>query len=100
MPPAQSERSIQRAISRWLKSQGFLVIKLTTLGRYGTAGWPDLMVLDRSPRPPLFAEVKTEFGKLTPLQEQRIQELRDRGFSVRVWRSVDDARGAVARWQG
>jgi len=96
--PKQSERSIQKAILAWLRSNDFLVMKLTTMGRYGTAGWPDLMVLDKAPRLPLFLEVKTEFGKLTPLQEQRIEALRKRGYPVFVVRSVPQTKLVVDAW--
>jgi Holliday junction resolvase len=97
--PTQSERSIQKSIRNWLVGQGYEVIKLTTLGRYGTAGWPDLMVLDEAPQLPLFLEVKTEFGDPTPIQEDKIKKLRGRGYPTFIVRSLVDAKLVIEAWQ-
>lgn len=93
-----SERSIQRSVTKWLCDQGLECIKLTTLGRYGSAGWPDLLVLDNATRLPLFLEVKTQHGELSPLQERRSAILRERGYPVFVVRSLDDAKRVVGAW--
>jgi len=97
-PPVQSERNLQKAIRKWLVINGFEVIKLTTMRQYGSAGWPDLMVLDKAPRLPLFLEIKTEQGRTTPLQDQRIKSLRNRGFPTFVVRSVEEMRVVVEAW--
>ena len=98
MKPVARERDLQAAIRRWLTGQKLLVIKLSMLAKYGSAGWPDLMVLDHSPRTPLFLEVKAGLGTTTALQNQRMQLLRLRGFHVEVVRSVEGARDAVEAW--
>ena len=98
MKPIARERDLQAAIRRWLTGQKLLVIKLSMLAKYGSAGWPDLMVLDHSPRTPLFLEVKAGLGSTTPLQNQRMQLLRLRGFHVEIVRSVEGAREAVEEW--
>ncbi len=98
-PPKQTERSIQKSIRLWLISQGYEVIKLTTMRQYGSAGWPDLMVLDKMPRPPLFLEIKTESGVVTPFQMQRIKTLRDRGYPTFVVRSLPTAKIVVGAWR-
>ena len=98
-PVKQTEHSIQKSIRLWLISQGYEVIKLTTMRQYGSAGWPDLMVLDKWPRPPLFLEIKTQDGKVTPLQAQRIKTLRDRGYPVFVARSLSSAKLIVEAWR-
>lgn len=99
MAVVQSERSIQTAIRKWLVKEGFEVIKLTTMRQYGSAGWPDLLVFDKAPRLPLFLEIKTEFGKVTPLQNQRIEQLRNRGYPTFVVRSLHQAKIYVEAWQ-
>jgi hypothetical protein len=38
------ESDIQGKIKEWLEERSCIVIKLTTLGAYGTAGFPDLCV--------------------------------------------------------
>lgn len=63
-------------------------------------GWPDLAIYGPGPDGPSvwFAEVKSPGGKVT--QEQR--DLHDRimlaGFNVRIIRSVEDMRNAIAAW--
>ena len=98
MKPIARERDLQAAIRRWLTGQKFLVLKLSMMRQYGSGGWPDLMVLDHAPRTPLFLEVKTGLGSTTPLQNQRMQLLRLRGFHVEIVRSVEGAREAVEEW--
>ncbi len=95
----RSERSIQKGIRTWLFAEGFIVIKLTTAGRYGSSGWPDLLVLDNDGRTPLFLEVKTEFGQLTALQNDRMLHLIGKGYPCYVVRSLQDAKGRVESWR-
>ena len=74
------EQAIQKKISDRLKKEGWIVVKLikTTMN-----GIPDLMALRNGEV--LFVEVKQPKGKLAPIQELRIQELKDQGFRVEVW---------------
>jgi len=74
------EQARQKKISDRLKKEGWIVVKLikTTMN-----GIPDLMALRNGET--LFVEVKQPKGKLAPLQELRIQELRDQGFRAEVW---------------
>jgi Holliday junction resolvase len=74
------EQAIQKKISDRLKKDGWIVVKLikTTMN-----GIPDLMALRNGET--LFVEVKQPKGKLAPIQELRIQELKDQGFRVEVW---------------
>jgi Holliday junction resolvase len=74
------EQARQKKISDRLKKEGWIVIKLikTTMN-----GVPDLMALRNGET--LFVEVKQPKGKLAPIQELRIQELKDQGFRVEVW---------------
>jgi len=74
------EQAIQKKISDRLKKEGWIVVKLikTTMN-----GIPDLMALRNGET--LFVEVKQPKGKLAPIQELRIQELREQGFRAEVW---------------
>lgn len=74
------EQARQKKISDRLKKEGWTVVKLikTTMN-----GIPDLMALRNGET--LFIEVKQPKGVLKPLQEFRIQELKDQGFRVEVW---------------
>lgn len=55
--------------------------------RRNAPGWPDLTLL----RPPriVFAELKTERGRLRPAQQTMIDLLRACGQEVYVWRPAD-----------
>ena len=96
--PARSERSIQKSITGWARQKGLVVVKLTTHGRYGTVGWPDLMILYKAPWLPLFMEVKTELGTLTALQYQKLRALRALGYPAVVVHSFDEAKAEVETW--
>ncbi len=65
------------------------------------AGWPDLQILGPGPNGPScwFMEIKAPGGKLSEAQRQVTDRLVDAGFPVRVVRSVEDARKAVADWR-
>lgn len=64
------------------------------------AGWPDLQILGPGPNGPSswFMEIKAPGGKLSEAQREVSDRLVDAGFSVRVIRSVEDARKAIADW--
>lgn len=87
------ESDIAKEAVGWLRKQGCLCIKLSTLSRYGTSGWPDYLVLDRGGLA-WFAEIKAPGRKLTPLQEERRAQLEEQGFAVYVVTSKKDAQEA------
>lgn len=81
----RSEQSIQTAIKNKLERDGWTVVKLISTSM---AGIPDLMALkDGKAR---FIEVKSESGKLSVLQQHRINQLRAMGFDAIVARSIND----------
>ena len=52
------------------------------------AGYPDLLLL--KPNGEIrFVEVKAKKGRLSKIQEYRIDELKDQGFTVEIARSSD-----------
>lgn len=73
------ESKIQHKAIKRLQRDGWLVVKLTLTN---LPGMPDLMALkDGVVR---FYEVKQPGCKPRPLQDYRIQQLRDLGFEVEV----------------
>lgn len=52
--------------------------------RRSQPGWPDLVLL--KPPQAIFAELKTETGKVSAAQARAIEQLADCGFEVAVWR--------------
>ncbi len=85
--PKQSEASIQAAITKHLKGDGWIVIKLIQTSANGI---PDLLAI-RAGRY-LWVEAKSATGKVAPLQEYRHTELRRQGCEVIVARSTDDVK--------
>ena len=76
----RTEAAFQAKLVKEYKADGWYVIRLL---RTSIAGLPDLL-LCHPDRGILFVEVKASRGRLSPIQEHRIQELRDLGFSVEV----------------
>jgi len=76
-----TEQQIQAKRIKELESQGFYVIKLIKTNKNGI---PDLIAI-----PPgsdvLFSEVKTPKGRLSRLQEYRLQELQQHGCKTEVY---------------
>lgn len=91
------ERDFQRAVLDYARLHGWLAVHFRparTSKGYRTpiegdgVGWPDL-VLVRPPRL-LFAELKTDRGKLSPAQERWLDVLGQvPGIEVRIWRPRD-----------
>lgn len=75
-----TEQQIQSKIKRKLQERGWYVTKLI---KTSTNGIPDLLAIKFGKA--MFIEVKRENGKLSPLQELRIDELRQSGAIVHVW---------------
>jgi Holliday junction resolvase len=75
-----TEQQIQSKIKRKLQERGWYVTKLI---KTSTNGIPDLLAIKNGKA--MFIEVKREKGKLSPLQELRIDELRQSGAIVHVW---------------
>ena len=80
------EKDIERILVTEVKKLGGRAYKWTSPGNDGV---PDRIVILPG-RPPIFAELKTELGRLTTLQKVQISRLRDLGQDVRVLYGMDD----------
>jgi len=82
------EKRLDQAVERWRVKYlpGVLSIKLSTLGMYGTSGWPDRMYLGRAAGKPyvLFIEWKAGDNEPTAKQAYCHGLLRALGFRVEV----------------
>jgi Holliday junction resolvase-like predicted endonuclease len=76
----QLESKVQAKVIKQLEAQGYYVLKLLKTNKNGIM---DLIAI--KPNEVYFVEVKRKGGKLSPLQEYRIKELRDLGFKVDVF---------------
>jgi Holliday junction resolvase len=74
------EKQIQSKIKKKLQADGWLVIKLIKTSHNGI---PDLLCCKDGKV--MFVEVKQEKGTLTKLQQERISELREKGFECKIW---------------
>jgi len=83
-----NERDFQKSIIDLAEKFGWSVYHVTNvrgnLRAHTSPGFPDL-VLCKPPRV-VFAEIKTEKGKLTPAQEHWQKKLLGSGMDARVWR--------------
>jgi len=77
-----TEQQIQSKRIKELEAEGYYVLKLIKTNKNGI---PDLIAI-----PPncnvIFSEVKTKTGKVSPLQEYRLKELKKHGFITEVYR--------------
>lgn len=74
------ESKRQAKIIKRLKTEGWYVIKLI---KTSVSGIPDLLCLKNGET--MFIEVKQPDGKLSELQKIRIEQLKEKGFNVKVW---------------
>jgi len=79
-----TEAKVQAKIIAQLTKEGWLCVKLIKTNKNGI---PDLMCLRNGVT--MFVEVKKENGVLSKLQEHRIDEIRKKGFEVKVWDGYD-----------
>jgi len=87
------EREIERAAVAAAAAAGIVAVKLT--GARPSAGWPDRVFVVPPDGRHVWIEFKQPSGRVTPLQERRIAQLRAAGADVHVCRSVDEA---IAAW--
>lgn len=73
-----SEQKVQKKVIDRLESEGYYVIKLSLTNKNGI---PDVIALHPE-KGVLFVEVKRKKGRLSPMQEYRIKELKEKGFKV------------------
>lgn len=59
-------------------------------------GTPDLLIVGTH-SPPVWLEVKTEKGRVSPEQDAFLAAARERGEHTAIVRSIDDALAAIAR---
>ena len=82
---AELESKIQARIIKRLEAQGYYVVKLILTNKNGI---PDLLVLKDGKA--FFVEVKRPGEKPRPLQEYRMNELRELGFICEVWKEKEN----------
>jgi len=78
------ESQIQSKKIKELEAQGYYVLKLLKTNKNGI---PDLIAIPKNSDVEFF-EVKGPAGKLSPLQEWRIKELKEHGVKAEVYKPI------------
>lgn len=86
-----NESSIERQLVDGVKKLGGMCMKFTSPGR---AGVPDRIILTSTGRV-IFAELKSETGRLTKLQAYTIDEMRKHGADVRVVKGLSEVKALL-----
>lgn len=77
-----TEQQIQAKRIKELEREGYYVLKLIRTNKNGI---PDIIAIPKD-APVLFVEVKTEKGVVSRLQEYRMNELKQHGCKVEIYR--------------
>lgn len=80
-----TEKEIEKILGKEIKKLGGRAYKWVSPGNDGV---PDRIVI-LPDRPPIFVELKTDKGKLSPLQTVQIKRLKDLGQEVYVTYGID-----------
>ncbi len=86
--PKQSEKSFMAQVVALAKLRGFIVYH-TFDSRRSVKGFPDCCFARRSDGRLIFAELKSDHGRLTPEQEMWLAVLRATEAEIYVWRPCD-----------
>jgi Holliday junction resolvase len=78
------ESQIQSKKIKELEAQGYYVIKLIKTNKNGI---PDIIAIPKN-SDVLFFEVKGPTGKLSPLQDWRLKELKEHGVKAEVYKPL------------
>ena len=77
-----TESKIQAKRIKQLEAEGYYVLKLMKTNKNGI---PDLIAIPKV-APVLFSEIKTKTGRVSPLQQYRMEELKEYEFDTEVYR--------------
>ena len=86
-----NESAIEQHLVAGVKKLGGMCMKFVSPG---TSGVPDRIIITATGKV-IFAELKTETGRLTKLQEYTIGEMRKRGADVRVVKGLSEAKALL-----
>lgn len=80
-----TEQQIQTKKIKALEAEGYYVIKLMKTNKNGI---PDLIAIPKN-SDVVFIEVKTPIGRVSKLQEYRMQELNKHGIKTEIFRGTN-----------
>lgn len=79
------ESQLQAKCIKYAQEQGWIVLKIIACNMNGISD----LILFKDGRT-VFIEMKTEKGRVAPLQLYRQKQLQEQGFKYEICRSVDD----------
>lgn len=88
LAPKLTEKQFMAQVVRLAKLCGWILYH-THDSRRSEPGFPDLVLAHPKRKLVIFAELKTDAGKLTDAQDRWLDVLHDCGERVRVWRPAD-----------
>ena len=91
-----SESSIERHLGEGVKKLGGMCVKFVSPG---TPGVPDRLIITATGRI-IFAELKTETGRLSKIQRYTVEQMQKRGADVRVVKGLDAVKALLAEIGG
>lgn len=92
-----SEATFQSQVIQLAKSLGYTLTYHTADSRRSNPGFPDLVLVHGKSGKLVFAELKTQTGRVSPDQESWINGLRRGGATAEVWRPIDYVSGQILR---
>lgn len=90
------ESTIERHLVEGVKRLGGICMKFTSPG---TPGVPDRIILTATGRI-IFAELKTETGRLSKIQRYTVEQMKKRGADVRVVKGLAEVKELLAEIEG
>ena len=91
-----NESAIERRLVDGVKKLGGMCVKFVSPG---TPGVPDRIIITATGRI-IFAELKTETGRLAKIQRYTIEQMQKRGADVRVVKGLDEVKQLLAEIGG
>ena len=85
------ESTIERHLVDGVKKLGGMCLKFTSPG---TPGVPDRLIITATGRI-MFAELKTETGRLSKIQRYTVEQMQKRGADVRVVKGMDSVKALL-----
>lgn len=90
------ESAIERHLVEGVKKMGGMCVKFVSPG---TPGVPDRIIITATGRI-IFAELKTETGRLAKIQRYTIEQMQKRGADVRVVKGLDEVKQLLSEIGG
>lgn len=90
-----TESEFQTQVLAVAKTFGFHLTYHTHDSRRSNPGFPDLVLLHARTGRLIFAELKTQTGRVRPEQEKWINGLRAGGHAAELWRPADYVSGRI-----